>query len=1041
MQVSDELGYTRSTRFYGPEQVDNLPANELAFALRLASTECPKLEAVSDRVRFEGAYVLQREPGAPAVPIVYLVRCDSDADARIVHRFVWNQNQTPFLIVESPLQVRVYPGFEFDRDADHPLVSVTKIAADALEILSAFHANSIDNGELWSKWSDAVDPSKRVDEALLRDLEALDKRLQKEGVDRTTSHGLIGKFVYLRYLRDRAILSDVKLAAWEIDAAQVFSRNATLKAFRSVDQELQEWLNGSVFSFGEAELRDITQAQLRLVAGVFCGDSPVGEDAVQVSLFDAYNFSHIPIETLSCVYEQFLHDAKEKNGDSRGKTLGAYYTPLPLADYVLSELERRRPLTPGMIVLDPACGSGAFLVQCYRRLIESERRREGRELKKSELRELLTRHIFGIDRDDDACRVAELSLIMTLLDYVEPPDLENTKFKLPCLRDKNVFQGDFFDESGPVYELLSAQRFDWIAGNPPWAEVKGTPAADHEHYVVHQWMLAHKKTHPTSGNQIVEAFLWKAGEHLAPNGACGLVVVAMTWFKKEATNFRERFFAERRVWCLANFANMGFVLFARRSNVGASVVFFEAGPASDTDTILTFSPFVAEQVANRPIKQKSTVSTWNIVVGSTDIREVNALAAKRGDSLTWKLAMWGSSRDRKLLERLNVRFEDDKFDSLLRYGIKKPHQGFELRSSSDREKEEVKYHPELIGKAKLKFGKLRNAGRLFEFPDSAIEPITRDECYVRVRGGLAGLDVSYPPHIVVDASRRFAIYSNEFLAIPARQIGIRGDSKSSKILRALSLYLSSDFCIYHQFFVSPQWGVDMNRADLSALVDMPTPLGRLSSPDLNDWAELQRQLASNSKELFRLNESGADRQRIPQNLLDDLNERVFNLLGLKTTERWLIEDFVGTQLELTKGKVTQEVTRAPSPTERQEYLIALRKCLDSYLSEDRNLRHKIEVLADQNAAILSISLVRSKSVIAPAILDADDPTSRNLERVRKSILAKHSQWLYFDRGLKIYQRGILYHFKPLQRLHWTRRQAVLDADDIIAETLVEGAAS
>lgn len=419
--------------------------------------------------------------------------------ARQVHQFVWNQNQVPFLIVESPSTIRLYPGFAFNRAGDDPLVSppVDKIA-EVLDRLAAFRAESIDDGTIWQKWSHAVKPLERVDESLLQDLKALDKRLQAEGMDREESHGLIGKFVYLRYLKDREILSPKKLDNWGINPDHVFSRQATLKAFRQVNSKLHIWLNGSVFTLGESEVSDVSLAQLRLVAGVFQGDSPSGE-SVQPSLFDVYDFSHIPIETLSCVYEQFLHDAKGEDGESRGKTLGAYYTPLPLADYVLSEMERRRPLQPGMKVLDPACGSGAFLVQCYRRLIEQQRRVIGRELKKTELRDLLTKHVFGIDRDNDACRVAELSLIMTLLNYVQPPDLEDTTFKLPALRDSNIFQGDFFDESGAVAELLKEQKFAWIVGNPPWAEVKGTPSADHEHYVAHQWMKSHKKTHPTSG--------------------------------------------------------------------------------------------------------------------------------------------------------------------------------------------------------------------------------------------------------------------------------------------------------------------------------------------------------------------------------------------------------------------------------------------------------------------------------------------------------------------------------------------------------------
>jgi hypothetical protein len=43
--------------------------------------------------------------------------------------------------------------------------------------------------------------------------------------------------------------------------------------------------------------------------------------------------------------------------------------------------------------------------------------------------------------------------------------------------------------------------------------------------------------------------------------------------------------------------------------------------------------------------------------------------------------------------------------------------------------------------------------------------------------------------------------------------------------------------------------------------------------------------------------------------------------------------------------------------------------------------------------------------------------------------------LYFERSLKIYQDGAMYFFKPLEAIHWTRRQAILDAGEIVAETL------
>jgi hypothetical protein len=329
---------------------------------------------------------------------------------------------------------------------------------------------------------------------------------------------------------------------------------------------------------------------------------------------------------------------------------------------------------------------------------------------------------------------------------------------------------------------------------------------------------------------------------------------------------------------------------------------------------------------------------------------------------------------------------------------------------------------------------------MFAFPDNAIGTITSDHSYVRRRGGSAGLEVSNPPHIIVDAARRFAVYSDEFIAVPPRQIGITGHDKSATALRALSLYLSSDFIRYHQFFNAPKWGVDESLADLDTLKRAPVPITGLSESELREWGELQTDLASLSSKKFAGRALSSEDERNFTAGLSDLNERVFKLLGLKRQERWLVNDFVHLHLQLNKGKVTPDVLRQPKSSERQEYLVALRDCLDGFFSSERKLRHRLTVLADYDSAMLSIGLTSSTAAIEPSFLKADDPSAADLKVIRDSLRSRHSQWVYFDRALKMYDqgRGVLYQFKPLQRLYWTRRQAVLDADDIIAETLAEG---
>ena len=144
---------------------------------------------------------------------------------------------------------------------------------------------------------------------------------------------------------------------------------------------------------------------------------------------------------------------------------------------MLSELEGSRPLKKGMRVFDPSCGSGAFLVQCYRRLIEKEFPFVNRRPSPLELRKLLKQHIFGVDSDPDACSVTELSLILTLLDYVNPPDLENRSgFKLPALRNHNIFCDDFFQRRCPMAGRVVAEKVPLARRQSPVEDAKSKKA-------------------------------------------------------------------------------------------------------------------------------------------------------------------------------------------------------------------------------------------------------------------------------------------------------------------------------------------------------------------------------------------------------------------------------------------------------------------------------------------------------------------------------------------------------------------------------------
>ncbi len=60
-----------------------------------------------------------------------------------------------------------------------------------------------------------------------------------------------------------------------------------------------------------------------------------------------------------------------------------------------------------------------------------------------------------------------------------------------------------------------------------------------------------------------------------------------------------------------------------------------------------------------------------------------------------------------------------------------------------------------------------------------------------------------------------------------------------------------------------------------------------------------------------------------------------------------------------------------------------------------------------------------------------------MRRVAGEIEQAHRQWLYFDRNLFLYRNEAAFVLKPMQRLWWTRSQALADADELIAETLTQ----
>lgn len=1030
----DQLGYTDSPFFLQGERLFEHPGYSHVFRKAQDAKSCSLVGVYT--LRQTGA---ERGETGTIIPTVYVCKAEDEAKAREIHRLVWNQNTVPFLVVTSPKMFRVYRGFEYKsggRQArkDQHILEVARDANTVLDILQDFHARSIDSGRLWVKRGRDISVSSRVDRKLLNSLKRLSDRLVggDERLERNVGHVLIGKYVYLCYLRDRGILSDERFEKAGIDPTTVLGRNPNVSALYALEEYLDDWLNGSVFRLPKTGIK---KKHVEEVARAFLGDDP---STGQMYLdFAAYDFSHIPIETLSVVYQQFLH----AEGDGRGK--GAYYTPSWLVNMVLDELEVEKPLQEGMKVFDPSCGSGAFLVQCYRRLIERElAKSENQKLSPIRLRELLTKYIYGLEVDEDACNVSELSLILTLLDYVKPADLTNTTFKLPELRDKNIFfcTGGFFDSESEWATSKRRTPYDWVVGNPPWKQLHKQKLKTDSDSLALKWIDKNRNEHPVDNFQIAEAFAWKVPEVVSEDGAVGLLMPASVLFNKQARRFRAKFFSEMNVKSVANLANMRHHIFEGAISPCAVFVYSRREKRDRTGErhVLTYAPFVVEQL-NRYGNSGNKEPMWTMVISESMVCEVRASDILSGESLPWKLAMWGTVRDRHLLERIIRRFVP--LSVIVGREQLSVSQGVELRRQKRGEQVNFKVVdavPEVVGKNKLIMSRLKDARGVYQFSRDVFGKVEKTEGYVRKGRSVVTLKICKPPHVIVDAARRFSVYSEEYVVVPPRQIGISGDKTQSSLLKAIAAYLNSDFVLYHQYLTSGLWGVERDRPNLDDLKRLPVPFEHLSSGEVSELGALYDKLVEASESARQkgpgpLFAKGRVKEDRLETVLKKLNSTVYEMLGIRASEQVLIDDLLKVRMKLNEGNIAKEAVEPAVESEMLKYAKLLKGELDEFLGVSN--RHNVSVYYSEEAAIVKIQHLRKSVAGIPAIEPVSEQTENEFGKMQSKLGKQNAQWIYFNKGLRILEGRTTYLYKPRERLYWLKSQALVDADEFIAEKL------
>jgi type I restriction-modification system DNA methylase subunit len=967
-----------------------------------------------------GTYLFQTSPPdqktLPPRPAVYVAEAKTRDEAMEIHRRLWNLGNAPFLVILLPNEIRVYTGFDFSLENEKKglvkkIEKIVDLTFESIrEQLVDFRADSIDSGRLWEAQAKHITPERRVDIHLLNNLRKLEEYLEGLGLELPIIHALIGKYVYIRYLYDRSILSKEWLAENNINLDSVLSRRATLAGLLHLTEVLEERFNGAIFplppNVGEvANIDDI----VALVASTFKGDDPVSG---QLHLdFEAYNFFYIPVETLSSIYEQFLR------AQGTGKKVGAVYTPEPVADYLLCELEESKPIQRGMRILDPCCGSGIFLVLAYRRLIELElAHRPTEKLKPTELSRILCESLYGIERNREACYVAEFSLILTLLNYVEPPDLHrNEQFKFPPLHNTQIFECDFFDDNSVFWK--QSKKFDWIIGNPPWIELESQSKIEK---LALNWIGQNFGQKPVSSNRVCEAFSWRVVDLLNDEGCIGLLVHAKSLFNNSSEKYRSEFFKQHEVVRITNLSSLRKVLFDGRAKApAATFIYGRAKQNSIKNHIIHYAPFVINQMSISPWGSPKQKAGWIITINSNEIQSISHEEAEFGDSLTWKIAFWGTHRDKRAIQRLKGLFpstlgaiKEERNWSLC--------EGIQLRNKYEVDETTLEPVDEIQGLRRFNVKALRNLLNRFIVPEDALEIITEAEQFVRKRGGKAGLNLVKAPHLVLNSS--YAMYSDQDFVIPSGQIGLSASEEDADYLRALSILRNSSIIQYYLFFTSPQLGIDRGRITLDAFENLPVPL--FSERQVRELSQLHRKLARRESEFLENNE----------NVQDELDNDVEDILEIPKNLGILARDFMKIRLSINEGKSQGIAVSVPYLEDLLVYGKTLQRELDDF-TEGSGLRHKVVLTYSKNLIICSVEFVCSDNPIDVNVEKAEGDSLSFLAYIQEKTKQRFSQWVYVQQSLRIFDDSRVYICKSPRLIDWTRTQALNDSDDIIAEIL------
>lgn len=1058
--------------------------------------------ATAKKIDAEKVFFINNDP-----VIVFSAYEQSLSEDEILNAFrrAWCMARPQRFFLSLPGELRIYDLKESPIKYDGKYIEPLSIAyniAEVLEKLQDYRREQLEAGYLPENERLFEKKDERADRRLIQDLKEVRNALRKKGLKLKYAHALIGRSIFIRYLEDRGVLTETyfrQVAENHPEWVKLLEQNLEKPPIQKILQEselkkrkyynvllnkdftyalfdqLASDFNGDLFPKDEAEKEAVQLEHLQLFRGFLLGDIVQGQPNL---FFWIYDFDIIPIELISSIYEEFYHH------EDNGSDSTTHYTPSVLVEFMLSHVlpEERLAMTPK--ILDPACGSGIFLVEAFRRIVRYRIKAKGESLSALELREILHKQIRGIEINSGAIYVTAFSLYLALLHYQKPPDIlaqieipqSDTKplphliFDKSHLHNQNYYHilfhvntfalmeneqtqikqelenhprrtrlKKFYEDSGTL--IIEPHSLDLIIGNPPWGlaqknkaslEIQQAQAQAQEWCQQFGWSIGDK--------ELSQAFIARSLSLLKPDGECGFLVSTGVFFKghPNSQKFRQRWLVESTIKTVVNFAHVREIYFNKAISPFA-FIHYKASPAESNHRIQYWS-------AKRTQIMEGSQS---IVLHRSDIKVIYQKDLEQNEQL-WKIYWWGNHRDAALINTLN--FDKPLKELATERGWPAPSRGFQKfrKNAENYPGKWLKEYKFLPIKFFQRYGSINNT-ILQEVPDQ-VHRRGNQNIYsgwrLLIKRGITQAERANGQIIARLEDKTYCFLNSIH--------GIKLENTKDWERKILIGILWSSLARYYFFMTVSAWGTWRHEIHLSEIGTLPIRFPEDS--------ELQQRIVQIADKLQSWNPEyhsifkpeGQTQTDISDQLTSlerELDEAIFDLYELSEPERDLILDMCETGLEFfyrhSQSHAVQPVEVYPTQTQGtiqdlpqqrdierglEGYLYAFLDMWNDELEPDGEFRWKI-ICPPHSPMLAVVFTTQYKGSSLPQMTSPDKEWTKVLEKIEKTSHQKISRNIYLDGMVRKVSDTDIFIIKRNERRLWTRSIAREDAEATLLQAI------